>query len=451
VGGRLYVYDWSGRTWTEPVTTANLTTAGITLSTTATCYAVTFADKLVVSDGVNTMWTWDGTSGAGGLTKLTGSPIAYGQPVVYYSKLFVICAADRKTIMWSEEADATLGFEIGNYKNSWTFGQTGTSPLEALAATNAALTIIRQRGITQIRGAVNDQFSATGVQDAISQQVGTLSPASVLIWDQSVYFLGSDRHFYRIAVDGFSQVGHGHRTTLETLPQNKLPQVQAQLWWGAPNQRFLVYGFVETAGSYLTRYLVLKADDGATAGTWSGWACDRLGDALDADGLPRLCWLGGDAALTSSEGYAYALGSLDGLIWSDGFVAATAPVRHSLTSGFVGWDEQIDKQWTRLDLTVLLPSDLTGVTVTTTTNRRSGSALTLPVITGAGGGLWDVMNWDQENWGGSEEVEQKASVGLNNLGRWCQVTIGHDTLNEQFVFQSARLTGLLRDADPRSR
>jgi hypothetical protein len=91
-GGELYTFDWTAETWTKVVTTANLTTAGVTLSAVPRVACVTFGDSLFVSDQNNTPFLWNGTTGAGGLTKLTNCPPLYGQPTVHQARIFGIKA-----------------------------------------------------------------------------------------------------------------------------------------------------------------------------------------------------------------------------------------------------------------------------------------------------------------------------------------------------------------------
>src|SRR3990167_7278799 len=137
-GGKFYAYDWGTDTFTEVLDSTDFSGASITLSATAKCYATTFADKLLVSDGVNVPWAWDGTS-HGGLTKCTNAPVIYGPPVVYYAKWFGIKNTARSTPVWSEEGEVNLGFEAGGYNNAWDLIQTRTEGLTALAASNQAL------------------------------------------------------------------------------------------------------------------------------------------------------------------------------------------------------------------------------------------------------------------------------------------------------------------------
>jgi len=187
--GKLYTFDWSNNTWTESVTAANFTTASITTSATARCSAVTLNDVVVVSDGTNTPWSWDGTSGAGGLTKLTNCPVLYGPPQVYYGKVFGVKNTERTTLVWSEENDPATGYEAGGYNNSWTLSQTTADPLFSVLATNEALYYFRLNSIGRIEGAVTPDFSTSGVRDSVAEGTGTVYPWGVTIAHDRVWFL----------------------------------------------------------------------------------------------------------------------------------------------------------------------------------------------------------------------------------------------------------------------
>lgn len=196
-GGEIYTA--ASGAWTRVVTSANLTTAGVTLSTTAKCYAVTYTGLMVISDGANRAFTWNGTSGAGGLTLLTNTSGAwYGAPTVYYAKLVGILASDRTTFEWSEENASNTGYQAGGYTNAWTLGQNGSAPLSRLYGTNTALLYWRTQGLGLISGAVNADFSTSGVHDAISRSVGTVFPNSVVGVGDATCFV--DQHFRPWAV-----------------------------------------------------------------------------------------------------------------------------------------------------------------------------------------------------------------------------------------------------------
>lgn len=188
IDGEITEYNWSTDTSSTVVSTANLTSASIVLSTTARCYAVTFDNKMIISDGTNTPFAWDGTSGAGGLTELTNAPVFFGQPTVYYGKLFAIKNTDQLTIVWSEENDPTTGYEAGGFNNAWTLGQTNSEHLVGILGTNEALYYWRKTGIGIIRGAVTPDFSSSGTHDAVSESLGLIHTSVRLYTDGRVFF-----------------------------------------------------------------------------------------------------------------------------------------------------------------------------------------------------------------------------------------------------------------------
>jgi len=448
VNGTLWSYDWTNDLWSEVVTAANLASASVTLSTTARVYATQVGDHIVFSDGTNTPCSWDGTTGAGGLTALTNAPVLYGPIVTYYGKLFGIKNTDRVTIVWSEEGDETTGYEAGGYNNAWSLRQTDADPLTALAATNDQLIAFRRSSTTSIRGAVSDAFSTTGTRDGISASIGTASPASVMAWDNVVYFLGSDRHFYRVGTGGLEEVGQGHRVGLAAVPVSKLGSAEAFAWYGAPDQRYIGMAVVETSQTYTSRYFVLDADTGRAAGTWFGVLGQRWGLVEDTEGQLWTACLSGATSASATDGYCYTVGVLDGAVWKDEFATADEAITHILQSGFLGWDETVDKLWDRCDISFVLKTDLSLATVSYVTPRGSAATQTLPTVAGTSGARWDSFLWDTGTWADSAAVEHKVSLGWNGQGRWLQFTLSHDTLDERFGFQSARVAALPLDTNP---
>lgn len=184
-GGTIYSFDWSTLAFTSVVSTANFTTAGITVKASGRAYWCVFNNTLVVNDGTNRPWTWDGTSGAGGLTSLSNAPSAcYGRPTVYYAKLFFIKNSDRRTIVWSEENLANTGYEAGGYSNVWVLGQTTSAPLTAIHGTNDGLYYWRASSVGVIRGAVSTDFATSGVHDSVSGEHGCVAVEGVAMAGQ---------------------------------------------------------------------------------------------------------------------------------------------------------------------------------------------------------------------------------------------------------------------------
>lgn len=435
VGGKLLTYNWTTSTWSEPVTAANLTTKAITLSTTARVYCKTFANTLVVSDGVNVPFTWDGTAGSGGLVKLTNCPVLYGQPDVYYGKLVGIKAAERNAWVWSVEGDPTTGYEAGGYNNAWKLGQTDQEGFYALAATDTALTFFRERGITQVYGRVTTDFQSTGTLDAISQTVGTISPAGVLVYDKVIYFPGSDQRFYKIVGNQLSEVAVGARTTFGGASQANLVNAVAAPWMEAS---LIVFGVPEVSQTYPNWYFVVNPENDELAGFWRGWVGPTLDAVKDGDGVAVVVHGGGDrssVATGNTAGYSYLHGNPDGTVWDDGFAAATVAISHSLTAGFLGYDLRTDKFFHQVDVSLLTPTDLGSLTVSTVTPRGIGSSNLAIAVTGSGDTRWDQFNWDEANWAGVGG-EQHTPAGLSSQGRWMSLTLGHAAVGERFQVQA---------------
>ena len=201
VDGAIYFWDTSLNPddWAVYISAATLSGASITLSTTARCFAVTIGGKLVISDGTNTPFMYDGVTST--ITKLTACPVLYGQPTVYYAKLFGIKSTERSTFVWSEENDPTIGYEAGGYNNAWELGQTGSEPLNALLGTNQGLFYWRAHSTGIIRGAVTTDFVNDGTHDGVSGTVGTITP-TVLLVDSTIYWVDALGRPYRIAIGG---------------------------------------------------------------------------------------------------------------------------------------------------------------------------------------------------------------------------------------------------------
>lgn len=196
------VLNWlvaGGRLWVgvDEAPTTEVALGAIALSAAAErVYGVTFADYLIVSDGINRPFKVRLTTLVASVLTNFAEP-AFGPPVVYYDKLFFILANKRTEIQWSEEGDPDNGYlgpcldgAGGNYDNAWELRQTDQDALTLLVPSNQALAYARQQGIGLILGPVTSDFQSTGTHDAISRPLGTLSPAaSVLLDDGRLWFI----------------------------------------------------------------------------------------------------------------------------------------------------------------------------------------------------------------------------------------------------------------------
>jgi hypothetical protein len=173
--------------WTEALTSAQLSSAGITITAFSRHYAVMFNGKLIVV-GPSYVFSWDGTAGGGVVHLANAGSSFYGRPVVYAGKLFLI-RGNRKTIVWSEEGDETTGYEAGGFNNAWDLRQTSQELITSLLATNEALYFFRRTSIGAVFGGSADEFQTTSTIDAVSATIGTETPESPIIAGNSVWFL----------------------------------------------------------------------------------------------------------------------------------------------------------------------------------------------------------------------------------------------------------------------
>lgn len=420
VGGKFYTFDWSSRAWTNVVTAANFTTAGITLSSTARCRAITIADKMLVTDGVNTPFLWDGTSGAGGLTKLTNCPVIYGQPTIYYAKNFVIKNVERRTIDWSEENDATTGYEAGGYNNSWTLGQTDQEALYAVRGSNEAIYYWRARSTGAISGAVTTTFKTDGTREGVSETVGTTSPDAIVDYENQFFFLDADgRPHVLIPGGGVKPIWQDLKETLTGLDTTLLSSAVGVF---DPTLRLVLFGVAELGQSVPSAILVYNPVLQAPVAVWRGFTFNTFGIVKNASGTPLLMHL-------SSDGYAYDHGAT---LSSDALNAGTQAITHIVESPHLGVDTRVDKRFRRVDTLFRAASNLTGLSFSYTTPRGLSSSQSA-TVSGSQSAQWDVAQWDVNVWS-STNIEQHVSVGQNGLGRWIREKITHATASENFGF-----------------
>lgn len=414
----------SGGTYTNTVTAANLGTASITTAATTHNWCV-FNNTIVFSDGTNTPWTWDGTAGAGGLTKLTNAPVAYGRPTVYYAKLFFIKNTARDTIVWSEEAAANTGYEAGGYSNVWKLGQTGTAPLFALMGTNDGLYYFRERAIGVIRGAVNADFVTSGVHDAVSRSVGTMSPRGVAVSTDGLWFAdsgGGARHLpfggtpEPVLPEGLNSNGIGSEpfgfdlvnwqrgVSATENPTIEMLAVPPFLWMDRETVWMHVKALTPTSGR---AFLVFDAQTkrplgwfvaftGASASTTAA----MIYDPVNARSVPAFA----DATTGRFMIFGAAVVAL-----SDTNASGTAQATTCRLIGApLGTSLQVEQQYDRLSFEAGSWQNLTVSVQVLTSRRNPGTAVAVASaqsVTVAG-------TASQEN------VTKRYTVGLNQNGRW---------------------------------
>lgn len=196
----------------------DVTPSNVTISPNAPfVWTVNFAGKLIVSDGVNPPWTWDGQTATyidWDLSGITSHTCAYGPPAVYYDQLFFVMntgtvggAGNRTTLIWSEPNNPTLGYiqtVAGfTYADTWTLSQTGSDDIQAICGTNTALFYWRKGSTGALYGSPALNFATTATHDAISQTTGTLMAKSVIQTDREIYFLDQTGRPHVILYGGY--------------------------------------------------------------------------------------------------------------------------------------------------------------------------------------------------------------------------------------------------------
>lgn len=435
----------SGGGYTNVVTAANFATAGVSLVA-ATTYWVQFNNTIVFnpSDGSQVPYQWDGTSGSASLTELTNAPTAYGRPTVYAAKLFLIKYAARSTIVWSEEADATTGYESGGFSNVWALVQTNSDPIVALLGTNEALYYFRERSIGAIRGQVAADFVTTATHDAISSTVGIAGPAAVCEANGDIWFAdtlglptilpqgGAPRRVVeqfdvasRTLAEpfGFDLVKWAHTTAAQntTIEVVSVPSTQLMPYetvW------FNVTASQPTAGRAFLIYAV-------STGLPVGWNVPYVGAALKPylsvttiSGYPQ------PTLVDAAAGKMFLLGSTPSND-TDGSGAASSTSYRLIGAPLAG-TEVVELSFDRLDLMVGVSYDTTASLQCLTSRQANvtdaSSAMSLSLVADADDDV---------------PIARKTSVGLKQRGRWLRpvlsVTVA-DGLTHQVIWDGWAVT-----------
>lgn len=186
VDGDLYEYDWSAGDWTFWDIQA-----AVSVSSIFPVRMVTFNGALIVTDGVNKPWMWNGLYGALGnmFVELSDAPVCR-HLAVYYQKLFCVDQVNEPNVIsWSDEGDATSGYGADQ---QWQFGQTDQGRIHGAVGLNEALLIFKQDSSSRIQGAVDDNFQTEAVREGISTTEGTISGDSLVVVDEDVYLLSQN-------------------------------------------------------------------------------------------------------------------------------------------------------------------------------------------------------------------------------------------------------------------
>jgi hypothetical protein len=415
------MYVWNGSISAPSVT--DITPGAVTISTTGRIYCATFGGLLIVTDGLHRPWTYDPDTATATQIDLDGSGTAwaaFGPPVVYGGKLFFIRAAvssgaplPGSRIVWSEEADPSIGYmqvTAGNtYTNFWTLTQTTNDPLYCLAATNAALYYFRASSVGQITGLVNAAFATTATHDSVSQTVGTTAPATVVQVDEDIYFLDMQARQWRIRGGSLDPLW---KALAEDAPSVSFgpPSADATISGVMPTERLLLADYSNNPNP-LSGRRVWNVDAGTYQGSWSfPFAYIRaMGVLRSSSGLPFMFIIGSNDQFSggANEGYVYRFrGSAEGETQIDDNLYSALTLRR--VDCIVGGDLERDQTLTRVTAEVYNTASESSVQYSLAVAGNITNAADFATATTSAGLGFEA---DHVSW------------GVNVFGRWFLVTL----------------------------
>jgi hypothetical protein len=419
VGGLMYQLNWGART-ISPIALGG----GVVVSNSAKLYAVTFSDKLIVSDGVNKPWSWDGTT----FVSLANAPVAFGKPVVYYAKLFFINAANRLQFQWSEENDPTIGYATAIYDNTWIFGQADQNPLTALFATNEALYVFRERSIGYVSGAVTRTFRTDGTRSGISGSVGTTSPDSIIYRNGQIWFLDADgqAQVFGLGTEPIP-IWEDFRENTRLIPRTILP-LAVTLDYTPAN--LVLMGAAQVGSTIPNMFLVFHPDTREALAIWRGYSFTTAAMVKDDSLRPVIVHL-------SDDGYVYDHGNPEDSIFDYGFQSGTVAVQHKIVGTPQGWSFEREVDWSELTAIVRANSAM-HLNLTYETPRGRGSSQA--VVASGGYAVYGVGIYGVSLYAAATP-ELRRKIGIKKLGRWIKPEILHQTVGERFGFLGWRAMG----------
>ena len=335
IGGK--VYRWDGN-----LTFTDVTPTGVTIDSSSFIYCVTFADNLVVTDGLNPPW-YVPSSGCGA-TPLVATTInvdsvpstwrAFGPPAVYDGRLFFVAdliggTPFRDTIVWSEVAAPATGYKQTNYADFWELFQTDTRPIYGIAATELSLVVFREQSILNITGKTDATFQTNATKESV-EGIGTTSPASILVHDGIVWFLDAVGRQYRYEPGGTPDPLWAQMADIVTnnLSGGRLLAGSAQACYHPDLQLVLSTSFDTAAAVGVTA--VIQVFDAVSGFYYGQWDVDglklvhRLFACRDDGGHISLCVIGESTSGPSSiatEGQVWRQLTLremvPGIVWTD--------------------------------------------------------------------------------------------------------------------------------------
>lgn len=313
----------------------DVTPVGVTISSSAfRVYGASLGGVMCVNDGVNRPWVASNLSA----TPITGTYIdfdgagtawvAFGPPVPFGGSGFFVLRSVNSVgasidIAWSEPNDWTTGYQQTDFDNRWTLEQTGTAPIYALAATNIALYYFRQRSIGAISGTVGPDLASTATHDAISSNVGTQAPQTIVQFSDTIFFCDSIGRPWQFRLGSAPQpIWHQLRAIIDqsAISYPTITSEVATASFEPTLNLYCVAIWTSSAANSASpvEWHAFDANTGTYAGRWSigptstGVFVDSMGTWMDSQGSPVLV-VQGSLIAGGTKGYTWLLNSLVGV------------------------------------------------------------------------------------------------------------------------------------------
>lgn len=268
-GTTLYAGTWAGGT--AAVTFASIKTG---LSATAPLRGVVWKDNLILTNGVDNPFRYDGST----CTDLSGTPPKSAQVKVYASRLFFVDAANPNWLRWSglESFDTWDALDVINVRDNDGDQITGLAPMPG------GIVIFKRNSAWTLYGNSKDDMQLVQLSDS----VGCVAPDSII--DDGVML--SYDNLWKFTLSGLQEFPQTHKSLISILTGS---QRQAVKGMSVPYEKRMVWMLPNLCLNF----------EGATGGmtTWTDINAGALSCATGAADDGSL--LIGDA----TNGIVYAL------------------------------------------------------------------------------------------------------------------------------------------------
>lgn len=408
-------YEWNGSSWA-------LQASGMSIDPSAQVDMIEFNGKLIVTDGVNQPWQWDGASTW--TQPLNAESVICKQLANYYVKLFLLDQnAVTNRIAWSYEGDVTNAQSF-DPTNQWDFGQTDQGRIYGGVGHNERLLLFKQDSVSAIRGPVDAAFQTDAVREGVSTTIGAISGHAICVGDNEATYFLSQLGPMRVGQGAMALTDIAMGSNGEEFLKETWARVNRQYWensWAVyyRPENLIIFGVPLDSNTIPKHALVYQIDEHAWC-LWEPYGDNSYTSACvyeDANGKE---WL----VLGTASGYVVRY---DPSVYHD--YAAWGISRRIVTRDYGRESDLLQKVFGRVDLSIEQNGTPTTLRITPVANDdvypQKGA-----VITGQG--------------------RKKYSRGLNVFGPYVRFDIEADQPDEDFILAGIAVYSSAVSGEPRN-